>query len=187
MHNQDIEHELRAMSQKLEDYLLGNDLYKTITVHTPGGERLIKMTIGGMLERLDTLKRHNESSTVIQEADETLARAERTYPEPFYSKLAREAKSYTDSWNWFLQNCWEGESRCATDYALEVPLRLRIERLLDAAGEHPELADTRRRVRDLDRRLRAIWQPSDQAVIDESDAYPREHYWWLFGRPQPTG
>ncbi len=180
-------HELESMSDKLEDYLLDEELYKTITVHAPEGEHLIKMTIGGMLERLEELRAHDASNPVIVLAEGALERAQTVMPDRYFAKLAREAKSYTDSWNWFLQNCWEGDGRCRSDYAQEVPLRLRVARLLDSAGERPELADTRARVRSLDHQLEEIWEESDEPVLAGATAerYPVDRYWWLYGRPAP--
>ena len=45
------------MSEHLQDYLLDERLYKTITVPSESGDRLIKMTIGAMLERLGQSER----------------------------------------------------------------------------------------------------------------------------------
>ncbi len=185
MEERNTAYELDAMSRKLEDYLLGDDLYKTITVTAPSGDRLIKMTIGGMLERIDELAEQDETHPAIQRANEALERARSVQTNRYYGMLGREAKSYTDSWNWFLQNCWEGEGRCRADYPLEVPLRLRVERLLEEGGDRPELVDTRNRIRSLDRQLREIWEEQDEPVVQNGSRYPRERYWWLYGRPNP--
>ncbi len=178
-------HELTAIAAHLEDYLLGNDLYKTITVTTPTGEYLIKMTLGGMVERMDELEAQGGASDAVRQAREALERVKRMMPDRYYERLAREAKSYADSWNWFLQNCWEGEARCRADYGQEVETRLRLERLFEEGGEHADLAASRQRVRSLDQRLRDIWQEGSQPLIGDSSRYPREQYWWLYGSPRP--
>lgn len=183
--NQEMTVELEAMGQKLDDYLLGDDLYKTITVHAPEGDRLIKMTLGGMLERIADLSYAEVASPVVQQARAALDRARRAMPERYHSRLAREAKSYTDSWNWFLQNCWEGDGRCRADYALEVPIRLWLERLLEEGGDHQALADSRTRLRALDERLANIWEEGDAPVAGSADRHPRDRYWWLYGLPLP--
>ncbi len=177
-------HELAAMVRHLEDYLLDNDLYKTITVTTPTGDHLIKMTLGGLLERMDEAETQG-ASDAAREAREALERVKRMMPDRYYERLAREAKSYADSWNWFLQNCWEGEARCRADYAQEVDTRLRLERLFEEGGEHTDLAAARQRIRSLDQRLRDIWQESGTPLLGDTSRYPREQYWWLYGRPQP--
>jgi hypothetical protein len=178
-------HELTAMSEALQDYLLDDRLFKTITVSSPAGDRLIKMTIGGMLERLEELESQGAASQAVAQAREALERAKRSQPDRFYERLGREAKSYADSWNWFLQNCWEGAARCRSDYAQEVPIRLRLEQILAESGEHQELAESRRRVRTLDERLRSIWEEEDEPLLGNRDRFPRDPYWWLYGRPQP--
>ncbi len=178
--------ELDAMSSHLQDYLLGNDLFKTITVHSSSGDRLIKMTLGGMLERLEELGAQVETSPILRQAQDALALGRRQTPDRFYQMLAREAKSYTDSWNWFLQSCWEGERRCRTDYATEVPIRLRLERLLAEGEGHPALDEVRARTRALDERLRALWQAEDEPLLGDPSQYPRERYWWLYGQPDPS-
>jgi hypothetical protein len=99
--------------------------------------------------------------------------------------LGREAKSYTDSWNWFLQNCWEGDERCRLDYPQEVDLRLRLERLLAEGAGRPEMEDSRQRIRVLDERLRRIWSVADEPLTGSPERYPREQYWWLYGNPTP--
>lgn len=176
-----IAQELTAMTSHLSDYLLGDRLYKTISVHGTGGERLIKMTLGGMLERIAELGSTPESRA----ATAALEQAQRTMPDRFFEMLGREAKSYTDSWNWFLQNCWEGDAKCRSDYAQEVGIRLRLERLLEYGGEHAALADSRQRLRSLDQRLQAIWASGEGPLVGEAASYPQERYWWLYGEPQP--
>lgn len=176
-------HELEAMTQHLEDYLLGDRLYKTITAHESGGDHLIKMTLGGMLERI--AESEGPAPDSARAARDALALAQRTMPDRFFAMLGREAKSYTDSWNWFLQNCWEGDARCRSDYGQEVGIRLRLERLLDYGGSHAELSDSRLRLQKLDERLRAIWEPSSTPRQGNASDYPQERYWWLYGQPHP--
>lgn len=178
--------ELSAMAQHLQDYLLGDRLFKTITVPGEPSDQLIKMTLGGMLERLSEVRRHGgaEAERVAQATEEALQLARRAMPDQFFHMLGREAKSYTDSWQWFLQNCWEGDGRCTSDYAQEVGIRLRLARLLDHGGDHPELAASRQRLDTLDQRLRAIWQPADSPLRQDGDFSPDRH-WWLYGRPVP--
>jgi hypothetical protein len=183
-----IAYEIKAMIAELQDYLLDNRLFKTVTVSSPSGDQLIKMTIGGLLERMEALQAQEANGDVedlLAEARSALERARQSLPERYYEKLAREAKSYTDSWNWFLQNCWEGERRCRSDYPQEVPIRVRLEHLLEEGQNRPELADSRQRVRKLDEQLREIWEEGDTPLHGSSDHYPRDRYWWLYGRPAP--
>ena len=181
----ELSEDLRAMSSKLEDYLLDDELYKTITVPTARGDRLIKMTLGGMLERIRDLRDQAPNDPAIQKAEEALAYMRANRPEPYYQRLAREAKSYAGSWNWFLQDCWDNTASCADNYASEVPLRQRIELLLREGGTRPEMSNVRQQVDALDQRLRKIWVPRDQAVVKGGDKYDKAQYWWLYGEPRP--
>lgn len=178
--------ELRAMGAALEDYLLDESLFKTIGVPAERGDTLIKMTLGAMLERIAALDEQGSAPDVVADARAALDHARSMMGDRYFARLAREAKSYTDSWNWFLQNCWEGAASCAADYPTEVAARLRLARLLDEGEGRPELAEQRQRIQALDERLRAIWEPAPHALLvgDES-RYPRERYWWLYGRPAP--
>lgn len=181
---------LNSMIDKLPDYLEDDRLFKTITAYTPQGERLLKMTLGGIFQHIGALERvaldeeeRDELAGLIAE----LAQARQRSPEQFYKKLSRELKSYIDSWHWFLQNCWDGEANCAADYPQEIDLRLRVDSLLRAAGDHPSVAEGRQRIAALDEKLRAQWQPG--AFIlgrEEHDRYPESDYWWLYGRPRPA-
>jgi ElaB/YqjD/DUF883 family membrane-anchored ribosome-binding protein len=183
-----IAYEIKAMIAELQDYLLDDRLFKTVTVSSPSGDQLIKMTIGGLLERMEALQAQEANGDVDDlraEARAALDRARQSLPERYYEKLGREAKSYTDSWNWFLQNCWEGERRCRSDYTQEVPIRVRLEHLLQEGQNRPELADSRQRIRKLDEQLREIWEEEDAPLHGNSDRYPRDQYWWLYGRPAP--
>ena len=183
-----IVRELDAMSHQLQDYVLEQRLFKTITVFGYG-PRLIKMTLGAIFERiaeLEKLTSDSEAAQVVRQAKEALAREQRSQPTRFFKLLGREAKSYTDSWKWFLENCWEGNGECRSAYAQEVGLRLRLERLLKYAGNHAELAESRKRIRSLDQRLRTIWEESNTPIIGDKDQFPREDYWWLYGQPSPS-
>lgn len=182
-----LRRELDAMIQQLEDYVLDQRLFKTITVFGTKSNRLIKMTLGGMLERISELEReggNNEILSLIDQAKEALKREQSRQRKGFVALLARETKSYTDSWEWFLQNCWEDDADCRADYAQEVSLRLRLERLLQYGGHHAELADSRRRVRLLDQRLSSIWQKSNTPIIGRRKDFPPDIYWWLYGQPR---
>lgn len=181
-----VMNELSVMTEHLSDYLLSDRLFKTISVPSTKGERLVKMTLGGMIERIAELEEHapQGADEVIKEAKEALQQKKHTYADYFFEKLAQEVKSYTDSWNWFLQNCWENDSRCYSDYAAEVNIRLRLERLLVYVGEDQEVAVYRRRIRTLDERLRGIWQETNKPIIGKESNYPRVQYWWLYGHPR---
>jgi hypothetical protein len=165
--------ELQAMTANLQDYLLDGELYKTVTVKHATGEDLIKMTIGGMLDRIATLEENGETRDVVAAAKEAIAREQRSQPEAFWSLVAREAKSNADSWSWYLQRVEEGDEQAIRDYRFETGIRTRLERLLDLDNEQPTLNEARRRTATLDEKLQAMWQGSTYS-----------DYWWEHGSPR---
>ena len=120
---------LGRMVERLDDYLDDDQLYKTITVYPPEGERLVKLTIGAMLEHFDALRDRDDLTSAQRERfvelERTVGRLKEQRDEAYYSKLAQELKSYTDSWRWFLQTCEDGDRQCETEYPHEVKTRLR--------------------------------------------------------------
>lgn len=181
---------LSSMVNRLQDYLEDDRLFKTITAYTPEGERLLKMTIGGILQRLEELREQPldpEQADELAELQREFERGRERNRDLYFKKLGRELKSYLDSWRWFLQNCWDGDNKCIAEYPQEVGTRLRIESLLEEGNGHPALQEGRRRVEELDARLRSNWVAGEFVLADElADRYPRDRYWWLYGRPRVT-
>jgi hypothetical protein len=165
--------ELQAMTDHLQDYVLDGELYKTVTVKGEHGDSLIKMTIGGMLDRIAALEANSESLEVVGAAREAVAREQRSQPEGFTALVAREAKSNADSWSWYLQRVTEGEEQSIRDFPQEKGIRTRLERLLELGGNEPALQDTKSRTATLDRQLKEHWQGNTT-----------EGYWWENGSPQ---
>lgn len=166
--------ELQAMTEHLQDYVLGDELYKTITVKSDSGESLSKMTIGGMLDRIATLEASGEAPDVVAAARAALAREQQSQSQNFNALLAREAKSNADSWSWYLQRVAEGEEQSIQDYPQETGIRTRLERLLEFGGQDSGLQTTRSRAASLDEKLKGMWQ----------DGEPQSGYWWEQGKPR---
>jgi hypothetical protein len=179
-----------AMVEQFENYLVKDALYRQLIVQTSAGEQMPKMSAGSLLETLADLKYANEKGELTRgQADrladlaDTVEQLARHYASAYREKLAHELKSQIDSWRWFLQDCREDRSRCRDEYRFEVRLRNRIALLLDALGERAP-ADQVSRLEQLDRDLRAIILPGE-FTLDPSlqDRYPRDRYWWLYGKP----
>ena len=168
--------ELQAMTDHLQDYVLDGELYKTVTVKGEQGESLIKMTIGGMLDRIAALEASGNASEMVAAAREALAREQRSQPQGFATLVAREAKSNADSWSWYLQRVTEGEEQSIRDYPQERGIRTRLERLLELGGTDVALQATKSRTATLDNQLKEVWQ--------EGAGGARNGYWWENGTPQ---
>ncbi len=179
-----------AMVEEYEDYLLEDDLYRQLVVKTSAGNRMLKMTAGSLLELLDDLSYAGKGDQLTSGQTQRLAELTGTveelggrYPSAYREKLARELKSQIDSWRWFLQDCRDNLSRCRGEYPFEVRIRNRIALLRDALGEHAP-ADQLSHLQRLDRELRGILVPGE-FILDPGlrDRYPKDRYWWLYGRP----
>lgn len=181
---------LESMVKHLEDYLDEDKVFKTITYYPPEGEHLAKLTIGALLELLDDLSRRDDLTPEQRQKVAELAKQVETIRSyrraDWLRKIARELKAYTDSWRWYLQSVEDGSRQAVREYPSEVRTRLRIQRLLDDAGDAEEIKDLKGRVVALDRLLRSYWQRGDFVLPNEDpERYqPPERYWWLYGHPR---
>lgn len=181
---------VQAMAHELEDYLMGDALYRQLVVHTTVGDRLPKMSLGAFLETLETLEWAQKAGRLtaeqrqpLTEARKSLEGVRRRFPTAYRGKLSRELKSNLDSWNWFLQECRENPRRCHEEYPFEVRIRNRIATLVDALGKEIP-ADLASRLERLDDALRRLIVPGRFVLAEELQTrYPRDRYWWLYGQP----
>ncbi len=128
---------VEQMVQELPDYFARDQLFRQLVVHTPWGDELPKMTLGGLVERLRLLEAHADELSpeerqrveAARRAYEEFVRAHRRQVE---ERLRREFKSYLDSWKWYLDEVRENPGKIA-DYRLEAHNRRRLDVLLDEA------------------------------------------------------
>ena len=179
----------KAMVDVFEDYLLKDTLYQQLIVKTAAGDRMLKMSVGTLLEALQDLTYAEEAgqltsdqSQQLQELKSTVRLLAARHGQAYRAKLVRELKSQLDSWQWFLQDCQEERARCRDEYPFEVRIRNRIALLMSELGDAVP-AELAARLEKLDQRLREMLVPGD-FLLDKGLAprYPREQYWWLYGR-----
>ena len=101
---------LTAMVEELEDYIVKDDLYRTLRVHTPAGYDQVQMSGGDLLTRLFRLSGEHDRLTPDQwqQFEQVRAAAEKTIYSlrtRFHQRLNREVKARLDSLNWFLDDC----------------------------------------------------------------------------------
>jgi hypothetical protein len=177
-----------AMVAELEDYIINDELYRTLIVRTSAGDENIRMTGGDLLARLHRLQGERDRLNADQRIrlDAAQRRADEiiySYKTRFHERLAREMKARLDSLKWFLDECAEDPRRCRTEFPFEMRNRQRIEEILKQVGPTTpeELAE---RLRAVDRRIRMIAQGSD-FIWDArvKHIYPPERYWYLYMRP----
>ena len=177
----------QAMAEELEEYIVKDDLYRTVIVKAPGGEVRVQMTGGDLLTRLHRLNGERARLTPQQQAalDEVTQSAERTIyslKTRFHNRLQREMKARIDSLRWFLDEAVDEPQRARANYPYEIRNRQRIEEILKRLGDSlPD--DLAAQLEDVDRRLRTITSGSefiwDPAL---SGAFPQYPYWYLYAR-----
>ena len=177
-----------AMVQELEDYIVGNDLYRTLIARTANGDQKLQMSGGDFLARLHRLQGERDVLTPGEQKrlDAAQQRADSTIYSlrtRFHERLGREIKARLDSLRWYLDDCRDSRAKCQTEYPFEIRNRQRIEEILKQLGNQvpPDLASVLGQV---DQRIRQLTQGSG-FVWDRrlEKVYPSERYWYLYQRP----
>ncbi len=181
----------RAMADELDDYFARDELFRQLIVHTPWGDELPRLSLGGLVERLRFLEAHrdelsDEERLLLESARQAYEEAVRRRPDQVAERLRREFKSYLHSWKWYLDELKENPEKAA-DYPAEVHNRVRLTTLLqemERLGIEPD-PEQRRQLEELDAWLRAHWQPGEFVWTGHDPAdYDPETYWYLYGRPK---
>lgn len=177
-----------AMSAELEEYLLKNDLYRTIIVRIPGHDQNLQMTGGDLLTRLHRLQsaRDQLEPTWQERLDRVDQQARATIYSlrtRFHDRLQRELKARLDSLKWFLDDCSSEPARCRAEFPFEMRNRQRIEEILKELGADAP-ADLASAVRGIDQRIRLITHATDFTWDAKlQTAFPRSPYWYLYVSP----
>ncbi len=179
---------VRAMAAALDPYLYQDDLYGGL----PGA--LPRLTVGGLLMRLHRLRALKDQLTpkqaaALSEAEADFEQARSQWAVHYGRKIKRELASRQDSFKWFLDECDDNPLRCAENYPTEAEKRTILHHLLtEGVARGLDIAEEQRRQVTLDSKLRQrfraegfIWDPRAQP------AYPKDVFWWLYGRPAAQG
>lgn len=178
----------QAMADELTDYLLGDNLYRQLIVKTPGGVKQPKMTIGALLENIQTLGWERDRLSAEQERQveaikESAVSARRTFSSQWGALLRRELKALLDSWRWYLDDAAR-DPDARERYAQEAHIRTRIDLVQNELSDDWQAADQRRELGELDARLRPMLVGSAYAGPRGGESrYPPNRSWWLYGRP----
>jgi hypothetical protein len=148
----------KAMADELNDYLMGNTLYRRMLVDTPAGSEPVVMTLGALLENLGVLEGYERSMDEVQRGQlasirDAIARARRTFPEAWQALLRRELKALLDSRKWYLDDLAQGKAE-PEPKGPEVQQRARIDLILRELGTGGSVDEERRRLSDMDARER---------------------------------
>ena len=179
---------VEGMIPELEDYIIKDDVYRTVIIPTSAGDQNIRMTGGDLLARLHRLSGAKDELTPEQQ--QRLEQAKQKAEQIIYSlktrfnqRLQREMRARLDSLRWFLDECADDKQRCRVEWPFEMRNRQRIEEIVKQLGKDlPE--DLATELRQIDRRIREtgrpsgfVWSPRVQKI------YPRDQYWYLYMLP----
>ncbi len=177
-----------AMVAELEEYLVNDELYRTLIVETPSGDQNMRMTAGDLLTRLFRLQGQRDQLTpeqqtrldTVQKQVDTVIHSLHTR---FLERLQREMKARLDSLRWFLDDCDEDLRRCRTEFPFEMRNRQRIEEILKQLGEQAE-PDLLAVLKQIDRRIRQATHGSS-FIWDErlQEVFAPQPYWYLYVTP----
>ena len=131
---------LEAFAAELEEYIIKDELYRTVRVHLPAGDQMIQMSGGDLLTRIFRLSAERDKLTPEQQVRFDAARgaAEKTIYSlrtRFHQRLQREVKARLDSLNWFLDECASDPARCRGEYPFEIRNRQRIDAIVSDIAE----------------------------------------------------
>lgn len=179
---------LEAFAAELEEYIVKDELYRTVRVHLPTGDQMIQMSGGDLLTRIFRLQAERDRLTPEQQArlDAARSAAEQTIYSlrtRFHQRLLREVKARLDSLNWFLDECASEPARCRGEYPFEIRNRQRIDAVVQELGGDltPELKSQIGRT---DERLRMIVRPGNFAWDSRLEGvFPRTRFWYLYVNP----
>lgn len=179
---------VEAMAVALENYIVGDDLYHTITVRTDAGEETLQMTGADLLTRLYRLQGESAMLSGEEQARFTTAklRVEQTIATlrtRFYARLQREIKTRLASLKWFLDDYAADPQRCRIEFPFEMRNRQQIEEALKLL-EYQLPASLQHTLQVIDERLRQVAMPAE-FIWDSrwKPIFPPQPYWYLYRRP----
>ncbi|HET7091673.1 MAG TPA: hypothetical protein VFL17_23830 [Anaerolineae bacterium] len=179
----DVEFEMsaaRTMLAELEEYL-GSDVLYWQTASNALGDRMPKLTIGGLLEAL--LRAEAAGAPDAPALRSSLQRIKSGHLYRYLDRAERETRSRLDAWAWYLDDYARSAADAAGYYSREVRARLKAELLLSEVEPHQRGRAERARADALDERVRAAFAPGEFVLDERLKAYlPADRFWWLYGR-----
>ena len=181
----------QAMADEFEAYLKSDVLYWQMDAARPSGDQLPKLTVSGFLERARRLQAALLSPTQRATLDDNIRcfeRARDTNRQRYETRALHDLRGRLDTWAWYLDDYAKQPNEEASYYPSRAHTRLAIALLLDELAGHAEAAPFAQRLFVLDERLRADW--IDGTFVWHSSlahTFPREQFWWLYGRLKQPG
>ncbi len=182
--------ELQRMTERLQEYILGDQLYLSIGAGFIRGDSMPQMTLGATLlrrRRLASLRARLDAGQAAR-LEAALAEhdsSQREWTLHYEKKLRGEAPARLKLMRAFFLDCQQNPHDCGGAYPVEALRRTIVQEILLAMAEFQYDAEELRTAAQInDRALRPlldacdfIWSP----LLEK--AYPRATFWWLYGRP----
>ena len=177
---------VEEMVGELEDYIVKDEVYRTIRARTPDGIQGVQMSGGDLLARLHRLNAEAPAlaAALRQRIEATSAQATTviySLRTRFHQRLEREIRARIGSLKWFLDDAAGDPRRLRQEYPYEIRNRQRIAVMLDELGSDasPEILAV---VAQMDQRLRLAPKPAGFLWDDKlAPLYPAEKFWFLYG------
>lgn len=172
----------QAMLAELDPYLDSDVLFWQTAPNTLG-DRMPKLTIGGLLEAL--IRAEAAGAVAVRSMRATLEMIRTRRRARYLGRAEQEARSRLHTWSGYLDDYARQPADVAGYYANEVRARLKAELLLNELESEKRGHVERARANVLDERLRATFQ-AGAFVWDErlKPFFPVDRFWWLYGRPR---
>ena len=178
---------LEAMAAEMDDYLQNDSLFWPL-----GDSTLPRLTLGGYLmrqHRLSSLREvlDEDEKTRLDEAEAQFDAALAEKVVAFESKAHEELRARLRQWNEYLKELKQVSLAAGDYYASAVEARAMLAALLNKLEQRPYRLDRRvlNEVAAYDRVLANYWESGDFIWPEAWEAaYPRQKYWWLYGRPR---
>lgn len=178
---------LEAMAAEMDEYLRNGNLFWPLSDST-----LPRLTLGGYLMRQHRLLalRQQLSDADRQRLDAAEAQFEEALVEKVvaFEKKAHEGiRARLRQWNEYLKELRDPSLAAGDYYGSAVETRAMLAALLNKLETPPYKLDRRvlNELASFDRVLANFWDAGEFIWPEEwAAAYPRQRYWWLYGRPR---
>lgn len=174
---------LEVVRPELEAYLHADELYRTLHVDPPAGEPPFpSLTIGNILLAYARLRAQDPAAA--ETLWQPIAALRQQWRVHWEQKARRELHARLQRWADYLRSL-ESDPSQADFYRYEVRQRVIVQLLGEELNGFTE--EEQKFLRRVDRVLRAIFEPG--AWIWEPElqpAFPRETFWYLYGKPSES-
>jgi hypothetical protein len=170
-----------AALDELPAFLLSSEVVWTME-HPPAQLRQ-DLSLGGLLLIRDSLRAQGGLSASAQrrldELDRRWEDLRRSHAVALERKAEQELRMRVNLWRAYLTELSDRRG-VAEEYPYQVRQRAMVERLAEL-GAVADVSDADDRLRDVIRPAAFVWE----AGLER--AYPKDRYWFLYGRPEPEG